>query len=161
MSSIRNCKVTDGSITAEGNRTWGFGAICGAPWGASEITDCKVSGTVINVSGDGNRLVGGLVGFGGTYEPADPAQIAGCTVSDVTLNVSDTTDSVGGLIGGGKEMMEGSDVMSSFKVSGCAVSGSITGGGNNVNAVVGDPACAVSVECEGCMTISPALVSAA
>ena len=161
MSSIKNCEVTDGSITAEGNRTWGFGAICGAPWGAAEITDCKVSGTVINVSGDDNRLVGGLVGFGGTYEPADPAQIAGCTVSDVTLNVSDTTDSVGGLIGGGKEMMEGSDVMSSFNVSGCAVSGSITGGGDNVNAVVGDPACAVSVECEGGMTISSALASAA
>ena len=161
MSSIRNCEVTGGSITAEGNGTWGFGAICGAPWGAAEITDCKVSGTVINVNGEGNRLVGGLVGFGGTYEPVDPAQIAGCTVSDVTLNVSDTTDSVGGLIGGGKEMMEGSDVMSSFNVSGCAVSGSITGGGENVNAVVGDPACAVSVECEGGMTISPALVSAA
>ena len=154
MSSIQNCEVTGGSITAEGNATWAFGALCGAPWGAAEITDCKVSGTVITVSGENNRLVGGLVGFGGTYDPSAPAQITGCTVEDVTIHVSETTDSVGGLIGAGKEMMEGSDVMSSFIVSNCAVSGSITGGGNHVDAVVGDPACAVSVDCEGGMTLS-------
>jgi hypothetical protein len=160
MSSIKNCETTGGSITAEGNATWGFGTLCGAPWGAAEITGCKVSGTAIIVSGENNRLVGGLVGFGGTYDPTAPAQIAGCIVEDVTIIVSETTDSVGGLIGAGKEMMEGSDVMSSFIVSDCSVSGSITGGGNNVDAVVGDPACAVSVDCEGGMTISPALAAA-
>lgn len=161
MSSVKNCEVTGGKITAEGNATWGFGALCGAPWGAAEITDCKVSGTVITVSGENNRLVGGLVGFGGTYDPTAPAQITGCTVEDVTIIVSGTTDSVGGLIGAGKEMMEGSEVMSSFKISDCVVSGSITGGGNNVDAVVGDPACAVSVDCEGGMTFSSAQATAA
>ena len=154
MSSIKNCEVVGGSITAEGNATWGFGALCGAPWGAAEITDCKVSGTVITVTGENNRLVGGLIGFGGTYDPTSPAQITGCTVSDVTITVSETTDSVGGLIGAGKEMMEGSDVMSSFVISNCSVSGNIIGGGNNVDAVVGDLACAVSVECEGGMAIT-------
>ena len=161
MSSIKNCQVTGGSITAEGNAAWGFGALCGAPWGAAEITDCKVSGTVITVNGENNRLVGGLVGFGGTYDPEAPAQITGCTVEDVTITVSETTDSVGGLIGAGKEMMEGSDQMSSFIVSDCAVSGSISGGGNYVDAVVGDPACAASVDCQGGMTITPALDPAA
>ena len=161
MSSIKNCQVTGGRITAEGNATWGFGALCGAPWGAAEITDCKVSGTVITVNGENNRLVGGLVGFGGTYDPEAPAQITGCTVEDVTITVSETTDSVGGLIGAGKEMMEGSDQMSSFIVSDCAVSGSISGGGNYVDAVVGDPACAASVDCQGGMTITPALDTAA
>ena len=161
MSSVKNCEVTGGEIIAEGNATWGFGALCGAPWGAAEITDCKVSGTVITVSGENNRLVGGLVGFGGTYDPTAPAQITGCTVEDVTIIVSETTDSVGGLIGAGKEMMEGSEVMSSFKISDCVVSGSITGGGNNVDAVVGDPACAVSVDCEGGMTFSSAQATAA
>ena len=161
MSSIKNCQVTGGSITAEGNAAWGFGALCGAPWGAAEITDCKVSGTVITVNGENNRLVGGLVGFGGTYDPEAPAQITGCTVEDVTITVSETTDSVGGLIGAGKEMMEGSDQMSSFIISDCAVSGSITGGGNYVDAVVGDPACAASVDCQGGMTITPALDTAA
>lgn len=154
MSSIKGCEVIGGSITAEGNAAWGFGALCGAPWGAAEITDCKVSGTVITVSGENNRLVGGLVGFGGTYDPSAPARIAGCAVDDVTIHVSETTDSVGGLIGAGKEMTEGSDVMSSFTVSDCKVSGSITGGGEHVGAVVGDPACAVSVDCEGGMTLS-------
>ena len=161
MSSVKNCEVTGGKITADGNATWGFGALCGAPWGAAEITDCKVSGTVITVSGENNRLVGGLVGFGGTYDPTAPAQITGCTVEDVTIIVSETTDSVGGLIGAGKEMMEGSEVMSSFKISDCVVSGSITGGGNNVDAVVGDPACAVSLDCEGGMTFSSAQATAA
>lgn len=161
MSSIKNCQVTGGSITAEGNATWGFGALCGAPWGAAEITDCKVSGTMITVNGENNRLVGGLVGFGGTYAPEAPAQITGCTVEDVTITVSETTDSVGGLIGAGKEMMEGSDQMSSFIISDCAVSGSISGGGNYVDAVVGDPACAASVDCQGGMTITPALDPAA
>ena len=161
MSSIKNCQVTGGSITAEGNATWGFGELCGAPWGAAEITDCKVSGTVITVNGENNRLVGGLVGFGGTYDPEAPAQITGCTVEDVTITVSETTDSVGGLIGAGKEMMEGSDQMSSFIISDCAVSGSISGGGNYVDAVVGDPACAASVDCQGGMTITPALDTAA
>ena len=161
MSSIKNCQVTGGRITADGNATWGFGALCGAPWGAAEITDCKVSGTVITVNGENNRLVGGLVGFGGTYDPEAPAQITGCTVEDVTITVSETTDSVGGLIGAGKEMMEGSDQMSSFIISDCAVSGSISGGGNYVDAVVGDPACAASVDCQGGMTITPALDPAA
>ena len=161
MSSIKNCQVTGGSITAEGNAAWGFGALCGAPWGAAEITDCKVSGTMITVNGENNRLVGGLVGFGGTYDPEAPAQITGCTVENVTITVSETTDSVGGLIGAGKEMMEGSDQMSSFIISDCAVSGSISGGGNYVDAVVGDPACAASVDCQGGMTITPALDPAA
>ena len=152
--------MTGGSITAEGNVTLGFGALCGAPWGATEITDCKVSGTVITVSGENNRLVGGLVGFGGAYDPTAPDQIAGCTAEDATIIVSETTDLVGGLIGAGNEMMEGSDVVSSFIISNCVVSGTITGGGNNVDAVVGDPACAVSVDCEGGMTISLALNTA-
>ena len=42
-------------------------------------------------------------------------------LEDVTITVSETTDSVGGLIGAGKEMMEGSDQMSSFIISDCAV----------------------------------------
>ncbi len=156
MSPVKNCEVKGGSITADGNGTWGFGALCGAPWGAAEIADCEASGTVITVSGENNRLVGGLAGFAGTYDPAAPAQISGCAVEDVSIIVSDTTDSVGGLIGAGKEMMEGSDVMSSFAVSGCSVSGSITGGRSFVGAVVGDPACAVSIDCEGGMTVANA-----
>ena len=153
MSSIENCRAIGGSITAEGNAVWGFGAICGAPWGAPQIRDCTASDTVIRITGEGNRLVGGLLGFAGTYDPENPAQIVGCKVENVTLKVSDSTDSVGGLVGAGKEMMAGSDVMSSFAISDCAVSGTISGGGEHVDAVVGDPACAISIACEGGMTV--------
>lgn len=161
MSSIVNCEAVGGSIVAEGNAIWGIGAVCGAPWGAAEISGCRASGTSITVSGEGNRLVGGLVGFGGTYDPSAPAKITNCTVEQVTINVSDTTTAVGGLIGGGKEMMEGSDVMSSFEISGCSVSGSIVGGGEHTGAVVGDPACAVSVDCLSDMVLAEALPDAA
>lgn len=63
----------------------------------------------------------------------------------------------------GKEsfMMEGSEVMSSFVISDCSVTGNITGGGEYVDAVVGDPACAVSVDCEGGMTVPLAVDNAA
>ncbi len=154
MSSIVKCEAAGGSVTADGNATWGFGAICGAPWGAPEITDCKVSDTVITVFGEGNRLVGGVVGFGGTYDPSAPAQISGCVVENVNIQVSDTTTAVGGIIGGGKEMMEGNDTMSSFEIHDCSVSGSIEGGGEYTDEVVGDPACAVSVDCQSDVAIT-------
>lgn len=153
MSPIENCQAVGGSITAEGNATWAIGGICGAPWGAPDIKDCTVSDIVIRVTGEGNRLVGGLLGFAGSYDSGNPAQITGNKVENVTIEVSGSTDSVGGLVGAGKEMMEGSDVMSSFEIKDCTVSGTIAGGRENVNAVVGDPACAVAVSCEGGMTI--------
>ena len=103
-----------------------------------------------------NCLVGGLVGFGGTYGAA-PAQITGCKVEDVVIVVSDSTDSVGGLIGGGNEMTEGSEIMSSFEIKGCSVSGTISGGREHVAPVVGDPACAASVDCEGGMKLADSL----
>lgn len=161
MSSLENCNAIGGSIIAEGNAIWGIGAVCGAPWGASEISGCKANGTSITVSGEGNRLVGGLVGFGGTYDPTAPAQISGCTVEQVIITISGTTTAVGGLIGGGKEMMEGSDVMSSFEIKDCSVSGSIVGGGAYTDSVVGDPACAVSVDCQSDMHIAEMLPNAA
>ena len=154
MSPIKGCQAIGGSITAEGNGTWGFGSICGAPWGAAEISGCVAIDTTITVTGEGNRLVGGLVGFGGSYDETAPAKIRDCRVENVTIEVSDTTDQVGGLIGAGKEMMEGSEVLSSFEVEGCSVSGKVIGGGELVGPVVGDPACAVSVDCEGGMELS-------
>lgn len=160
MSSVTNCEAIGGSIVAEGSGVWGIGAVCGAPWGAAEITGCRARGTAISASGEGNRLVGGLVGFGGTYN-AEPARISGCTVEGIAITVSTTTTAVGGLIGGGKEMMEGSDVSSAFEISDCSVSGSITSGGEYTNAVVGDPACAVSVDCKSDVTIAEALSNAA
>ena len=75
--------------------------------------------------------------------------------------MSDTTTAVGGLIGGGKEMMEGSYVMSSFEIHDCSVSGIIIGGGEYTNEVVGDPACALSVDCESDVSITETVSDAA
>ena len=82
-------------------------------------------------------------------------------MENVTIIVSNTTTAVGGLIGGGKEMMEGSDVMSSFEIHDCSVSGSIVGGGEYTDAVVSDPACAVSVDCQSDMSLTEAVPDAA
>lgn len=98
-------------------------------------------------------MVGGLLGFAGTYDPEIPAQIVGCRVEDVMIEISDSTNTVGGLIGAGKEMMAGSDAMSSFVISDCAVSGTITGGAEFVDVVVGNPACAATIACEGGMSL--------
>ena len=100
------------------------------------------------------------MGFGGTYDAA-PARISGCIVEQIATTVSDTTAAVGGLIGGGKEMMEDSDVMPSFEISDCSVSGSIAGGGEHTAAVVGDPACAVSVDCRSDVSVAEGLPDAA
>jgi hypothetical protein len=54
-------------------------------------------------------------------------------------------------------MTEGSELMSSFEIKGCSVSGTISGGREYVAPVVGDPACAVSVDCEGGMKLVDSL----
>ena len=41
--------------------------------------------------------------------------------------------------------------MSIFDIFDCSVSGTITGGGDYVDGVVGDPLSAISVECDGGM----------
>ena len=154
FNSFLNCKVLGGTITAEGNATWAFGGLCGAPWASPVVENCYVGHVEINVTGENNRLVGGLLGFAGSYDPSAPAKITNCVVEDVVINVSDTTNSVGGLIGAGKEMMEGSDVMSCFEISECIVSCAINGGGEYVDEVVGDPACAVSIDCDVSVSVS-------
>ena len=54
------------------------------------------------------------------------AYIGGFTMENVNVSGGYL---VGGLVGAGKEKVEGSDVMSSFVISDCDVSGTITGGG--------------------------------
>ncbi len=51
-------------------------------------------------------------------------------------------------------MMEGNDTMSSFEIHDCSVSGSIEGGGEYTDEVAGDPACAVSVDCQSDVAIT-------
>ena len=57
-------------------------------------------------------------------------------------------------------MMEGSGRMSSFEISDCSVFGSIAGG-EYTQAVIGDPACAVSMDYRSSLSIAEALFDAA
>ncbi|MDO5549906.1 MAG: GLUG motif-containing protein [Lachnospiraceae bacterium] len=151
FSSISGCTAEGGSISAADNGIWGIGGICGAPYGAAEIADCEVKDVAIAVTGENNRLVGGLAGFAGTYQEGTSAKISDCKVSNVTIQVSDSTTCVGGILGGGKEESEDSDRISSFEILDCEVSGSITGGADFVGNAVGNEDGAVEIDCTGKM----------
>lgn len=148
--SLVNCVAEGGSVTAEGNACWGIGAICGAPYGVAEIRECQVKDTVIHVTGEDSTLIGGLVGFAGTYPDSDSAVIENCKVENAAILVSDTASCVGGIVGGGIAET-GTGVMSSFSIQGCEVSGSITGGGAYIGDTAGNPEGAVNVDCAGAM----------
>ena len=153
FSSIENCIAENGSITAEGHACWGFGGICGAPYAASEISNCKVTNVTIDITGDDGRLIGGVVGFAGTYTDDTAAEISNCTVQDMVISVSDTTTCVGGILGGPEEESEGSDIMSHYKVKNCSVSGTISGGKGNIGSIAGDATNAEELDCTGEMAI--------
>jgi hypothetical protein len=143
----------NGTITAEGNACWGFGGICGAPYAAAEITNCTAKNITLNITGENGRLIGGIAGFAGTYTDGTVAKISGCKVKKVKINVSDTTTCVGGILGGPKEESAGSDVMSHYLITGCSVSGTISGGKENIGNVAGDVTNAQELSCKGKMTI--------
>lgn len=153
FSSIEKCIAKEGTITANGNVCWGFGGICGAPYAAAEISSCEVMNVTLNIMGENSRLVGGIAGFAGTYAEGSAAEISDCKVQGVNISVSDTTTCVGGILGGPKEESEGSDAMSHYLVNGCSVSGTITGGKENIGNVVGDETNAEKLNCTGEMTI--------
>jgi hypothetical protein len=153
FSSIENCVAKNGTITAEGSACWAFGSICGAPYAASEIINCKATNVTINVTGENGRLVGGIVGFAGTYMDGTVAKISKCTAKKIKINVSDTTTCVGGIVGGPKEESAGSDVMSHYLVSGCSVSGTINGGKDKIGNIAGDETNAEELSCSGKMII--------
>lgn len=153
FSSIENCKAKNGVITAAGNVCWGFGSICGAPYAASEITNCKAVNVTLNITGDDSRLIGGIVGFAGTYADGTVAKLSKCSATKVTITVSDTATCVGGIIGGPKEETAGSDNISRYLVSDCSVSGMIKGGKTNIGSIAGDTTNAEVLDCIGEMTI--------
>ncbi|MBQ8133536.1 MAG: hypothetical protein IJ192_03875 [Clostridia bacterium] len=152
-SSIESCIAKDGTITAEGNGCWGFGSICGAPYAASEISSCEANNVAINITGDNGRLIGGIVGFAGTYIDGSAAEITDCTVQGVAISVSETATCVGGILGGPKEESEGSNVISHYLVRNSSVSGTISGGKDNIGTIAGDTTNAEELDCTGEMTI--------
>lgn len=62
-----------------------------------QFMNCSVSDIVLTGTNTlaGMQGIGGLVGFGSSYDETAPAQITGCKVEDVEIAVSDSTESVG------------------------------------------------------------------
>ena len=133
--SLIDCTAAGGSVTATGNNCWALGGVCGAPYAAPEITNCRAENVTITVSGASNRLIGGLVGFTGTYGQDAPTLVTNCS-ADTTIVVSASTTRVGGLVGGSSESST-STIPSSFSIEGCTTAGTITGGSESVGSIVG------------------------
>lgn len=149
--SLIDCTATGGSVTATGNSCWALGGVCGAPYSAPEITNCEAENVTITASGINNRLIGGLVGFTGTYGEDDPTSVTGCTVTSTTITVSAGTTCVGGLVGGSTT---GSNqiIPSVFAIDSCSTSGTITGGSESVGSIAGYAYNSTVVNCTSTMT---------
>jgi hypothetical protein len=149
--SLINCNATGGSVTSLGNNSWGLGGVCGAPYGAPEITNCSAKNVTIIASGINSRLIGGLVGFTGTYGEDNPTAVTESTVTGIVIIVSDSSTCVGGLIGGSTT---GSTQVtpSVFAIKNCATAGTINGGGEFIGSIVGYAFKSTVVNCTSTLT---------
>jgi hypothetical protein len=132
--SIIDCIVTGGSITAvAGSHSIGGLAACASL--AAEVENCTVSNVTITVGAD-CFMVGGLLGYTGTYSPDTPTSINNCAVTNVTINTPSSSERIGGIVGSGfyasmyaaMESMPEFGTPSTFTVANSTSSGSITGG---------------------------------
>ncbi|BAH08351.1 cell wall-binding repeat-containing protein [Clostridium kluyveri] len=149
-SSLIDCTVTGGSVTTEGNNCWGLGGLSGAVYSAVQVTNCHVNNVTITVPGDNDSFVGGLVGFTGTYGQDTPTSVTNCS-SNTTINVSDSTTCVGGLVGGSKESSTG-PIPSSFAIKDCTTTGTIAGGFESVGSITGYAYNSTVEDCTSTMT---------
>lgn len=136
-TSFENCKATGGTLTCGGMSSapsFGFGGLSGCAMGADHVTDCSVEDVVIKVH-DANQ-VGGLFGFAGTPEGQTPTRIENCDVKNVTIEVGDNVERVGGMVGGSTYLAGSTAKPHNFTISNSSVSGEITGG-SIVGGVVG------------------------
>jgi hypothetical protein len=135
--SIENCTAKGGSVTATAvDDCWGLGGLAGNIYNGPSVINCRAENVTITATGTNNLYVGGLLGFTGTYE-GDPTSVSGCSVSNVTINVSATTTKVGGLIGG-NWLTYGDNIPTRYNISGSHVNDcAITGGTGTVGSIAG------------------------
>ncbi|MFP3040661.1 hypothetical protein LQZ19_02455 [Treponema primitia] len=137
---LKGCKVTGGSVSAEGDDFIGLGGLCGIAYALSDVTNCTTQNVTITVSGTGNRVIGGLIGFLGDYKAdGPPTRVTNCTVQDVSITVTDDTARVGGLAGGSSfGFYENANRQTLFTIDNCSTSGTITGGAtDSVGSIAG------------------------
>ncbi|MDR2394473.1 MAG: hypothetical protein LBD93_10025 [Treponema sp.] len=134
--SIIACTVTGGSISAPAGSI-GIGGLAACAQLSAEVKNCAVSNVTITV-GENCFMIGGLLGFAGTYAPDPPTSIDSCTVSNVTISTPTNAERIGGIIGSGfyssmyaaMASMPGYEFLGApgaFTVTNSTSSGSITG----------------------------------
>jgi hypothetical protein len=143
--SLIDCTAT-GTVTAEGNNCFALGGLAGCAGYAQkgEVTNSHAEGVTITALGENNTMIGGLLGYTGTYDwipgwEDTPTPITGCS-ADATITVSDSTIHVGGLIGGSFSHVDYAEVIpipSRYTISDCNTSGSITGGSEAIGSIAG------------------------
>ncbi|HWR40854.1 MAG TPA: cell wall-binding repeat-containing protein [Patescibacteria group bacterium] len=153
--TVTGCTAT-GTVTATGDNCFALGGLLGGAFEGVAVTDCHADAVTITVSGANNTMVGGLLGYAGTFGEETPTQVTGCS-ADATIIVSATTNRVGGLIGGSfyhEWYAEDRPEPGAYAVSGCSTSGSITGGGTEVGSIAGYAYNSKVENCTSTMTIN-------
>jgi hypothetical protein len=136
-SSFIDCAVTGGSINAVAGSI-GIGGLAACAQSAAEVKNCAVSNVTITV-GENCFMIGGLLGYAGTYAPANPTEINNCKVTNVTISAPASAERIGGIVGSGfytsayaaMASMPGYEFLGApgaFTVTKSTSSGSITGG---------------------------------
>ncbi|MHB9293102.1 hypothetical protein Holit_02222 [Hollandina sp. SP2] len=129
--SIIDCTVTGGSITAPAGSN-GIGGLASCALGVPKVKDCTVQNVTITV-GENCFMIGGLLGYTGTYSPDTPTAIDNCTVSNVTISTPTNAERIGGIVGSGfyysvYASYPNRGAPGAFTVTNSTSSGSITGG---------------------------------
>ena len=132
--SAKNCTVrAEMLMTAEADGVLTEGVYVGGLAGCvnsarKPVENCTAENVEI-VAGGAGRLIGGLIGGGGselTDETPEAMKVMNCAASNVSITILGADVSgVGGLIGGGMTD-EDSGVVHSYDVSDCKASGTIT-----------------------------------
>lgn len=130
--TIDGCKAS-GKITSKGNEPVGIGGIGGCLEMMDSITNCEAD-VIIELPG-GGHAIGGLCGYAGTHSDPDivletegistknyPCIIDNCNIK-IDINANGATH-VGGIVGTGLYYY-GEETR--FKITNCAVTGSING----------------------------------
>ncbi|HIH95609.1 TPA: hypothetical protein HA338_16920, partial [Methanosarcina acetivorans] len=153
--SVIDCTAT-GTVIAEGEDYFALGGLIGGAFEGIEVINCHADNVSITACGKNNTMVGGLLGYAGTYGKQLPTQVTDCS-ANATIAVLNSTERVGGLVGGSfyhELAAEARPVPAHYAINSCNTSGSITGGGNEVGSIAGYAYDSTVENCTSTMTIN-------
>ncbi|MDR1508584.1 MAG: hypothetical protein LBS53_02990 [Synergistaceae bacterium] len=127
---MEDCAIADcsakGSVTVTGTGSIGIGGLAGCSF-SQKVENC--TSDVVMTVGDGNRLIGGLLGYAGAGS-GEPTVISNCSAAAV-ITAPNTAERIGGIVGGGffvQEYREYRPEPGAIRVTNCQTSGEINGG---------------------------------